>query len=161
VYRLLGHDAVVDDVVQETFLAALEHIGALRDPQAVRPWLASKGSASSSPGVRLDLYRHGGDSLQGISGCIPSPLPNSRPAPRNRSSRCFARLADCAATATRKNPRAYAPRGNSGDAGLTRDGPNRRPPVDASHGAARFRVNHALFKSAPHTDRAARSNSAR
>jgi RNA polymerase sigma-70 factor (ECF subfamily) len=39
--RLLGNDAEVDDVVQETFLAALEHIGTLRDSQAVRPWLAS------------------------------------------------------------------------------------------------------------------------
>jgi RNA polymerase sigma-70 factor (ECF subfamily) len=40
-WRLLGNDADVDDVVQETFLAALEHLGALRDGQAVRPWLAS------------------------------------------------------------------------------------------------------------------------
>jgi RNA polymerase sigma-70 factor (ECF subfamily) len=39
-YRLLGADAEVDDVVQETFLAALEHLPALRDTGAVRPWLA-------------------------------------------------------------------------------------------------------------------------
>lgn len=40
-YRLLGGDHEVDDVVQDTFLAALEHLPELTDPAAVRPWLAS------------------------------------------------------------------------------------------------------------------------
>jgi len=39
-YRLLGRDAEVDDIVQETFLAALEHLATLRDAESVRAWLA-------------------------------------------------------------------------------------------------------------------------
>jgi RNA polymerase sigma-70 factor (ECF subfamily) len=40
-YKLLGRDDEVDDVVQDVFLAALRGLGALRDPDALRPWLAS------------------------------------------------------------------------------------------------------------------------
>lgn len=39
VYRLLGSDGEVDDVVQETFLDAAAELGALKDGQAVRSWL--------------------------------------------------------------------------------------------------------------------------
>lgn len=39
-HRLLGNDDEVDDIVQETFLVAAEHLATLRDPDAVRPWLA-------------------------------------------------------------------------------------------------------------------------
>jgi RNA polymerase sigma-70 factor (ECF subfamily) len=38
-HRLLGNDDV-DDIVQETFLAAAEHLASLRDTEAIRPWLA-------------------------------------------------------------------------------------------------------------------------
>jgi len=40
-YRLLGGDADVDDVVQETFLDAANAIGDLCDPSAVRAWLVA------------------------------------------------------------------------------------------------------------------------
>jgi RNA polymerase sigma-70 factor (ECF subfamily) len=40
-YRLLGRDAEVDDVVQESFLQALDHLGALKEPQAFAAWLGS------------------------------------------------------------------------------------------------------------------------
>ena len=40
-FRLLGSDADVDDVVQDTFLDAAGAIGDLLDPNAVRAWLAS------------------------------------------------------------------------------------------------------------------------
>jgi RNA polymerase sigma-70 factor (ECF subfamily) len=39
--RLLGRDDEVDDVVQEVFLAALRGLGKLRDPEAVKAWLAT------------------------------------------------------------------------------------------------------------------------
>jgi RNA polymerase sigma-70 factor (ECF subfamily) len=40
-YRLLGRDAEVDDVVQDSFLQALDHLGSLKDPQAFAAWLGS------------------------------------------------------------------------------------------------------------------------
>jgi RNA polymerase sigma-70 factor (ECF subfamily) len=40
-YRLLGRDADVDDVVQESFVQALARLDALREPQAFAGWLAS------------------------------------------------------------------------------------------------------------------------
>lgn len=40
-YRLLGRDEEVDDTVQEVFLAAVRGLPALRDPGAVKGWLAS------------------------------------------------------------------------------------------------------------------------
>jgi len=40
VYRLLGSDADLDDVVQEAFCDALKALGDLRDPSGLRPWLA-------------------------------------------------------------------------------------------------------------------------
>ena len=40
-YRLLGRDSEVDDVVQESFVQALDHLDALKEPQAFASWLAS------------------------------------------------------------------------------------------------------------------------
>ncbi|GAC1358908.1 MAG: sigma-70 family RNA polymerase sigma factor [Polyangiales bacterium] len=40
-YRLLGRDGDVDDVVQDVFLSAWKGIGALRDPGALKGWLAT------------------------------------------------------------------------------------------------------------------------
>jgi RNA polymerase sigma-70 factor (ECF subfamily) len=39
-HRLLGRDDDVDDTVQEVFLAAVRGLGAIRDPLAVKGWLA-------------------------------------------------------------------------------------------------------------------------
>jgi RNA polymerase sigma-70 factor (ECF subfamily) len=39
-HRLLGRDDEVDDTVQEVFLAAVRGLRAVRDPQAVKSWLA-------------------------------------------------------------------------------------------------------------------------
>ncbi len=41
VYRLLGNDSDLEDIVQETFIAAFEGIHRLSDPSAVRPWLVT------------------------------------------------------------------------------------------------------------------------
>jgi RNA polymerase sigma-70 factor, ECF subfamily len=40
-YRLLGRDAEVDDVVQESFVQALDHLDTLKEPQAFASWIAS------------------------------------------------------------------------------------------------------------------------
>lgn len=40
-YRLLGRDAEVDDVVQESFVQALGNLGALKEPQAFAAWIGS------------------------------------------------------------------------------------------------------------------------
>jgi len=40
-YRLLGRDAEVDDVVQESFVQALGALDALKEPQAFASWMAS------------------------------------------------------------------------------------------------------------------------
>jgi RNA polymerase sigma-70 factor (ECF subfamily) len=39
VFRLLGPDTELEDVVHDVFLRALESVGRLRDPSALRPWL--------------------------------------------------------------------------------------------------------------------------
>lgn len=39
--RILGRDAEVDDVVQEVFLIALKGLGALREADAIKGWLAT------------------------------------------------------------------------------------------------------------------------
>jgi RNA polymerase sigma-70 factor (ECF subfamily) len=41
VFRISGHDGDIDDVVQETFLAASSHLHQLREPRAARAWLAA------------------------------------------------------------------------------------------------------------------------
>jgi RNA polymerase sigma-70 factor (ECF subfamily) len=40
-YRLLGRDADVDDIVQDVFVALLRHRSQIREPGAVRGWLAT------------------------------------------------------------------------------------------------------------------------
>jgi len=40
-YRLLGRDAEVDDVVQESFVQALGALDALKEPQAFASWMAA------------------------------------------------------------------------------------------------------------------------
>lgn len=40
-YRILGRADEVDDVVQDVFLRAMRGLAAVRDPGAVRPWLAT------------------------------------------------------------------------------------------------------------------------
>jgi len=39
--RLIGRDDEVDDIVQDVFMVAVRGVSALRDPNAVRPWLAT------------------------------------------------------------------------------------------------------------------------
>jgi RNA polymerase sigma-70 factor (ECF subfamily) len=41
VYRLIGSDDEIDDLVQECFLRALAHLGGLSEPQAFSAWLTS------------------------------------------------------------------------------------------------------------------------
>jgi RNA polymerase sigma-70 factor (ECF subfamily) len=41
VYRLMGNDAELDDIVQETFLDGLDALAALERPEALRAWLVT------------------------------------------------------------------------------------------------------------------------
>jgi RNA polymerase sigma-70 factor, ECF subfamily len=40
-YRMMGRDAEIDDVVQDVFVLLLRHLGRIRQPGAVRAWLAT------------------------------------------------------------------------------------------------------------------------
>ena len=41
VFRLLGHDDEIDDIIQEVFLVAVRNLHALREHEAVKGWLAT------------------------------------------------------------------------------------------------------------------------
>jgi RNA polymerase sigma-70 factor (ECF subfamily) len=51
-FRLLGRDAEVDDVVQETFVQALGALDSLKEPQAFASWIASIVVRTSSKLLR-------------------------------------------------------------------------------------------------------------
>jgi RNA polymerase sigma-70 factor, ECF subfamily len=55
--RLLGRDDEVQDVVQETFLAALTRIAQLREPEAIRGWLATIAVRLASRRLRARRIR--------------------------------------------------------------------------------------------------------
>lgn len=55
--RLLGRDSEVDDVVQDVFLAAVRHLDQLRDPAAVRGWLATTTVRAASQRLRARRVR--------------------------------------------------------------------------------------------------------
>jgi|YNPBryBLVA2012_1023415.scaffolds.fasta_scaffold08519_3 RNA polymerase sigma-70 factor (ECF subfamily) len=40
-YRIMGHDAETDDILQETFVDAALQIGQLREPSQIRSWLVT------------------------------------------------------------------------------------------------------------------------
>ena len=39
IVRILGNDSELDDVMQETFIAASRYVNDVKDPQKMRPWL--------------------------------------------------------------------------------------------------------------------------
>lgn len=55
--RLLGRRAEVDDVIQDVFVDAIKGLRALRDPQAVRGWLAAVTTRVASRRLRLKRFR--------------------------------------------------------------------------------------------------------
>lgn len=60
-YRMMGRDVEIDDVVQDVFVLLLRHIGRIRQPDAVRAWLATTT-------VRLTRRRLRGKSLRLLLG---------------------------------------------------------------------------------------------
>ena len=60
-YRMMGRDVEIDDVVQDVFVLLLRHIGRIRQPGAVRAWLATTT-------VRLTRRRLRGKSLRLLLG---------------------------------------------------------------------------------------------
>ena len=55
IFRILGHDAELDDTVQDVFVRAIESITRLRDPAALRPWIM--GIAVKSARIRLQARK--------------------------------------------------------------------------------------------------------
>jgi RNA polymerase sigma-70 factor (ECF subfamily) len=55
--RLLGREAEVDDVVQEVFLVAMTSLDRLRDPAAIRSWLATVTVRMSVRRLRMRRIR--------------------------------------------------------------------------------------------------------
>ena len=51
VFRLMGPDSEVDDVVHDVFVRALEGLPRLRDPMALRPWVV--GISVRAVGIRF------------------------------------------------------------------------------------------------------------
>jgi RNA polymerase sigma-70 factor (ECF subfamily) len=56
-HRLLGRDAEVDDTVQEVFLVAVRGLSRVRDPSAVKGWLARIAVRSARRRLRLRRLR--------------------------------------------------------------------------------------------------------
>ena len=69
VFRILGHDAELDDVVQDVFVRAIESIARLRDPQALRSWVM--GIAVKTARIRLQARRR----RRWLSFLAPAELP--------------------------------------------------------------------------------------
>ena len=62
--RLLGRDAEIDDLVQDVFLDAVRGLGTLRDPNAIRAWLATLTVRTARRKIRYNRMRRflsGGD----------------------------------------------------------------------------------------------------
>jgi RNA polymerase sigma factor (sigma-70 family) len=61
-YSVLGNAADAEEVTQDTFLAAYEKIGSLRDPERFRPWVARAGwrlALNRRRGTTRAMGRHG------------------------------------------------------------------------------------------------------
>lgn len=56
-YRLLGRDDEVDDTVQEVFLVAVRDLGRVRDPNAIKGWLARIAVRAARRRLRLRRMR--------------------------------------------------------------------------------------------------------
>lgn len=56
-YRLLGRDSEVDDVVQEVFVALLRFHDSVRDPGALRGWLATTTARQCQRRMRSIAFR--------------------------------------------------------------------------------------------------------
>ena len=56
-YRLLGRDSDVDDIVQEVFVALLRFHHSVRDPDALRGWLATTTTRLSHRRMRSIAFR--------------------------------------------------------------------------------------------------------
>lgn len=66
-YRLSEHDA--EDVFQEVFARAYEHLGTLRDDEAIRPWLGQLTRRLAVDRLRAGAREQpGGEALEQIEG---------------------------------------------------------------------------------------------
>ena len=75
VYRLMGDDAELEDIVQDAFVRAAERLPSLREPAQLRAWLVT--SAAAPPELDPPPARPG----------RPHRLRSARPGPRRRALR--------------------------------------------------------------------------
>jgi len=89
--RLLGRDDEVQDVVQEVFLAALSGLARLREPEAIKGWLATLTVRTATRQLRLRRFR----SFFGLDegrGCEPLIGPSASPEQRALLLRVYSLL---------------------------------------------------------------------
>ena len=55
--HVLGYDAELADILQETFAAALHSLGGLKDPEALKPWLFSIATRTAKKTLRSRARR--------------------------------------------------------------------------------------------------------
>lgn len=72
-WRLVRRSALAEDLVQDTFVAAFETLGRLRDPRRVRPWLGA--IVTRMAGRRLDRQRRWGLILRTLRVSTPESAP--------------------------------------------------------------------------------------
>jgi RNA polymerase sigma-70 factor, ECF subfamily len=65
-YRMMGRDVEIDDVVQDVFVLLLRHMGRIRQPDAVRAWLATTTVRLTRRRLRVKSLRL----LLGLSGDV-------------------------------------------------------------------------------------------
>jgi RNA polymerase sigma-70 factor (ECF subfamily) len=76
--RILGPDSELSDLVQEVFLSAIDSMGRLEDPDALRSWLSSiavfRARAEIRRRVRARLFPlFGGDDLPEVEAPVSTP----------------------------------------------------------------------------------------
>ena len=128
-HRLLGRDDDVDDTVQEVFLAAVRGLGSVRDPKAVKAWLARIAVRSARRRLRKRRLR----SFFGLDDPIAygktSRTRRRAPSRKRSSGACTACSKACPSTSASPGRFASSKGNGSKTSRCSRGVPSRRPSV--------------------------------
>jgi RNA polymerase sigma-70 factor (ECF subfamily) len=80
--RIVGDDPEGRDLLHDTFLRALDHIGELRDPRALKSWLNRMAVFTAQEWIRARRRRGHSGSADSTSELSVSPVPEAREAVR-------------------------------------------------------------------------------